>query len=70
MAIELKLVFLVFLLFKKVRGIGVGRLFQGGGHLFEIMALGEGAYLQLAMGRALIRVWALIRGNTLKAGKL
>ena len=67
-----KLVFLVSLLFNKVRGIGVGLLFEGGGgggHLFEIMALGEGTYLQLAMGRALIRVWALIRGNTLKAGK-
>ena len=36
--------------------------------MFEIMALREGAYC--VWGRGLIRVWALIQGNTLTAGKL
>jgi len=43
-AIELKLGFLASLLFKKVRGRGVGCLFEGG-HLFDIMALRVGAYM-------------------------
>ena len=56
----IKQVFLVSLLFKKVRGRG------GGGRLFE-----GGAYLlfwprgwALIRGGALIRAWTFIRGNT------
>ena len=57
--LQQKQVFLVSLLFKKVRVRGGGRLFEGGAYL-----LFWPRGWALIRGRALIRAWALIRGNT------
>ena len=56
-------VFLVSLLFKKMKVRGRGRLFEGGACL-----LFWPRGWALIRGRALIRAWALIRGNAVSTG--
>ena len=55
----IKQIFLVSLLFKKVKVRGGGCLFDGGAYLL-LWPRGWA----LIQGRALIRAWTLIRGNT------